>query len=57
MHLEYYMGGTFLGDLRKFYKTAARSTMLYSSECWTIKKNIYKNKVDVADMRTLSVIK
>jgi len=35
----------------KFYRTAIRPTLLYSTECWAIK--IYAQKMSVAEMRMI----
>ena len=36
----------------KFYRTAIRPAMLYSSECWAVKGQ-YEHKMEVAKMRML----
>ena len=36
----------------KFYRTAVRPTILYGTECWTVKSQ-HENKVGVAEMRML----
>ena len=48
-HLDKYVQDKKKG---KFYRTTIRPTMLYGSECWTLKRQ-HENKMDVADMRML----